>query len=236
MVACGGVLRLARKAILALVAGAAVLVAAGISPTSAFACNSLDTGVAGIDNHSTHYGDGANLYVSTQATIDNVVSSTSRSIFVINTTSGNDVEVGWASIPAEGLRHPFIYTEHVLDGADSGPQYYGGYTVNYDSNVHVKVQDSGFDGYFKYYVDGDSTAFRTSVQMPFHAAYDYAQSEHHDSCSSIWAHIYGLEYFNSSSNWVDWGSLDEAVCSATAWRFFPKSTNEFYVDQDNGYC
>jgi hypothetical protein len=232
-----------------LLIGASLLPA--IAPSAALACATVNPSrhVEGYDQGSNapqtygvpHYGNAATIYVSTQSTVNSFKDADVRSIAVVGVSSLDDVEIGWGSDPINGLRHPFVFTAHQVNGVQNPPyNYYGGFSLSYDNDYRFKVQDSNQDGYFDYYVGdpGNTSLFRTSPKMVFVKGLVVTNSEHYNSCDSLWAHMNNLSYFNISNNWVNsYDYLWEYLCtSQNSWLFNKISNNEHYVGENAGVC
>lgn len=218
-----------------------VLVAAAvmpaISPAPARAsCASAHTNVAGWDAAANRYGNGGEIYVNTSSTLGSLQSSVFRSLFDAYDT-GNDVEVGWTDNNG-GHQVPTVYAEWLNRGVDSGPQFYTGYSLNYDTNYNFKVQNDGHLEIFRFYVDGQTTPLNYSPTMDFNLGAILTNSEHYNTCDSLWTHMYDLSYFNSAGNWVSgYGNLQEYSCNSGGnWLLSIRSNSELYVDQTTGVC
>jgi hypothetical protein len=170
-------------------------------------CGSGHANVEGYDTTALHYGNRGQIYVNTSATINNSQDYINRSLFVTdNFSNTDDVEVGWVA-HISGHSGPTVYAEWHIGSNDSGFQYYTGYSLNTDTNYNFRIENVGHIGIFRFYVDGQSSPFMYSPTMPFNRGYAIANSERHNYCDSLWTHIYGLNYFDTSGNWVPWGDL-----------------------------
>jgi hypothetical protein len=207
-----------------------------VRPPAAYACGTAHENVEGYDYTDPHYGNGGLQYVNTSSTLSTLHGPIFRSLFIWS-DSGNDVEVGWTDDNG-GHNSPVVYAEWVNRGVDSGPQFYTGYSLNYNTDYTFKVQNIGHQYIFRYYIDGQGTPFNYSPTMNFQQGYALSNSERHNNCGdSMWTHQYSLQYFSSSGSWNNYSSLAEYYCNATnGWEFNRISNTEDYVDQSGGTC
>lgn len=218
-------------------AGALTVVAVvlGTAAPALAACTAHHTNVEGYDTAAIRYGNSASIYVNTSSTVSSSVDSIFRSLFVSNGSFDNDVEVGWTANNG-GHSGPTVYSEWVNRGADSGPQFYTGYSLNYDTHYRFSVINVGHIDIFRFLVDGQSSPFNYSPTMNFNRGTVITNSEHHNTCDSMWTDMSGLEYFDSSGNYVSgYGNL---ACyyngSINDWLFNKISNTELKVDQGTG--
>jgi hypothetical protein len=188
--------------------------------------------VEAFDSTDPHYGNGGDIYVNTSSTLGNLKDQIARSLFVIG-SSGNEVEVGWLAAPGRG---PTIYAEWINRGVDSHPQLYN--SVGYDSTRTFKVQNTGHVEIFRFYFDGEGSPFNYSPTMNFQQGTVVTNSEHYNSCDSLWTHMTSLSYFRSSGVWqLGYGALTYYYCkSVNDYLLDIISDTELYVDQNNGIC
>jgi hypothetical protein len=188
-------------------------------------------------------GNGGTLYVNDATTLGSLHDAIARSLLVVNTSTslGNDVEVGWGDV---GLG-PAVYAEWIVDGMDSNPQWdtNSGDLIYPNTNRIFKVQNDAHAFQFRFYFDGDGTPFNYSgYNANLNQGYDLTNSEHYNSCDSMWTHMYGLSYYNVSNQWVSpYGQLIWYYCNTDGhWLLnIPDNSNsELYVDAppDPGTC
>lgn len=108
-----------------------------------------------------------------------------------------------------GHSGPTAYSEWKIGSTDSGFQYYTGYSLSAGNN-YVFTVVNGANNTWQYYVDNQSAPFASSPTMPFNNGYSVANSERHNSCDSLWTHMYSLNYFSRSGSWSS--SYDDLVC------------------------
>ena len=215
--------------------GALTVVTTVLGPTApAFAsCSSHHTNVEGDDFGSNRYGNSAEIYVNTSSTIDSLNDSIFRSLFVTSGSWDNDVEIGWSAHNGDHSG-PTVYAEWVNRGVDSGPQFYTGYSLNHNSYSSFSVFNSGHQGIFRFKVDNQSSPFSYSPTMNFNLGPIITNSEHDNSCDSLWTDMFSLSYFNSSGNWIaGYGNLE---CfydnSVNDWLFNVIDNSELKVDEN----
>lgn len=148
----------------------------------------------------------------------------------------NDVEVGW-SAHANGHSGPTVYAEWINRGTDSYPQYYTSYHLNYDSySYSFFVFNSGHQGIFRFKMSGDSSPFNYSPTMNFNQGMILTNSEHYNSCDTLYTEERNLNYFDSSGNWhYGYGDLKcYDVTSINDWLFNKIDNTDLKVDQNSG--
>jgi hypothetical protein len=204
--------------------------------TPAYAtCSTVHTNAEGYDKAFHRYGNSAEIYVNTSATIGSSQDAIFRSLFVTGGFWNNDVEVGWLA-NWNGHSGPTVYAEWVNRSVDSDPQLDTSDSLSYNTDYRFWVFNVGHMGVFRFKFNLASSPFNYSPSMNFDLATILTNSEHHNSCDSMWTHMYGLEYFDSGGSWNSgYGDLE---CfynnSINAWLFNKISNTELKVDQNVG--
>jgi hypothetical protein len=207
--------------------------------TAVASCVSSHTAVQGFDNAYARWGNAGVVYINTQTTLGNLYDHLFRSLFVSPSALYN-AEVGWMD-NNEGYSTPTVYSEEEIDGTEHYPVAYTGYSLAYDTYTEFKVQNTTHDGFFRFYVATPGTAgtwFHTSDQFPTNDQIGLiiTNSEHYNSCDSLWTDMGPLYYYDSSGNWnLGYGDL-EPYCNQTSgnWFFYKKTgdNTEQWVDSD----
>lgn len=95
------------------------------------------------------------------------------------------------------------------------------------------VNDGG-EGIWRFYVDGESTPFDYSPTMIFNLGWIATNSERYNTCDSLWANIFNLNFY-TFTNWTS--SYDDLECfytSAPDWYFNKISNSQNEVTQSPG--
>lgn len=215
---------------------AALMAVLAIAPAAATAaCASSHQNVEGYDYTAPHYGNAGLVYVNNSSTLGSLRDSVHRSLFNIGSV-GNDVEVGWTANNG-GYSSPTVYAEWVNRGVDSGPQFYTGYSLNYNTNYTFKVQNIGHISIWRFYIDGQGSPFNYSPTMNFQQGTALTNSERRNTCDSMFTHMYNLQYYSALKAFHPYSSLSEYACTATdGWKLNILSNTELYVDQNGGTC
>jgi hypothetical protein len=227
--------RAASLAAMGCLLGAGTVGGTALAPaTPAFAsCSSFHTNVDGYDTSGNYYGNKAFIYVNTNTVINGLQSAIFRNLFVVS-GAGDDVEVGWTANNG-GHSNPTVYAEWVNRGVDSGPQYYTGYSLSTDTDYRFFAENVGHIDIFRFYVDGESSPFNYSPTMNFNTGEVLTNSEHYNTCDSLYTHMYALGHMRSDGSWHDYDNL---ACyynnSGGNWLFEKNSNTELHVDQTTG--
>jgi|SRR5580658_144360 hypothetical protein len=199
-------------------------------------CSSHHVNVQGYDEDlfDASYGNQGDVYVSTSGTLGGLDGPIARSLFIVSST-GDDVEVGWAAGPDTGspMDEPTLYAEWVNDGVDSTAQYDG--SIDTNTNYVFDVENEGGVGVWRFKFDGGNP-FNYSPTMNFNYGTAITNSEHFESCDSLWAHFYNLKDEGSIDNW-DSAYFDYECWSNNSindWYFNRSSNSESYVTQTPG--
>src|SRR6266567_5157476 len=207
-----------------------------VSVTPALAsCSDFHTNVEGKDTSGNYYGNRAFIYVNTSSVINNLNNSIFRSLGVVG-SFGNDVEVGWsANNPPGSHSGPTVYAEWINRDTDSRPRFYSGYSLKLDTNYTFLVENVGHINIFRFKVDGQSSPFDYSPTMNFNTGTVITNSEHYNTCDSLYTHMYALSHMRSDTSWHDYDNL---ACllnnSGGNWLFNKISNTELKVDPNTG--
>lgn len=230
--------RTAASVLLAMGAVVATSLIAAISPAPALAsCVDYHTNMDGYDATAFRFGTGGEIYVNTEGTLDNLQSADYRSFFVFHDNI-DFAEVGWGA-NAYGHSSPTAYIYWDNNGAhppNNQPEFYK--TLTYNTDWHFKVQDTYGDETFYVYLDDENTPFNQTPTMGFYKGDAVTNSEHYNSCDSLWTHMWDLSYFNEYHNWVSsFGDLEKWTCNDYNgnWLFNKISNSELYIDSNDGH-
>jgi hypothetical protein len=151
-----------------------------------------------------------------------------RSMVVILNGS-NFVEVGWLA-HNYGKSSPTVFAYWDNNGSEpSSPTFHG--TLNYDTDkLFWTVNPPGGNPIFQFWFDNDSSPFEYSPTMTFGTAMPMGNSERHNWCQSLYAHLYNLNDY-TSSGWETWDNW--VGCFNTSARnpyyMHKNSDTEFHV-------
>ncbi len=234
----GSARRLACQIALGSLIGAAT--AAGttlVSAAPSASASSCSTAFAQVEGgrSSSHYGVRADVYVNTNSTV-NAYSSDGfvRSLAVI-LNSNNWVEVGW-SAHIEGTTSPQVFAEWQNTSGSSNHGFKNYKLVSYDTNrTFWLVNLPGGNPIFQFWFDGDSSPFAYSPTMAFGTAPPLGNSERHNWCQSLYAHMYNLNDY-TSSGWETWDSWNACLNSTARNPYYMHrdSDTEFHVTNNSG--
>ncbi len=201
------------------------------APASA-SCTSQHENVNAYDKSGTYFGNRGNIYINTSAVINSLHDALYRSLFIFVDTK-NVVEVGWGAGPNNitGHSNPTVYAFWVNGGT---PGHFTYTSVSEDTNRTFTVENVGHIEIFRFYFDGESSPFAYSPKMTFDFASPLTNSEHYNTCDSLWTHMYGLNYFQNDGTWSSsYGDLECAGNSAEGWYLHKDSNSELHVTQDS---
>jgi hypothetical protein len=220
--------------------GALTTIATVISrsaPASA-SCVNHHANVEGVDTlngvYASHYGNTAEIYVNTSATINSLNGPIFRSLFVTDGQTGDDVEVGWTANNG-GHADPTVYAEWINNGKDSGPQYdTADSPLGNNAYDQFSVFNVGHIGVFRFKFKTNNP-FNYSPTMTFNLGPVLTNSEHYNSCDSMWTDMASLQYFSTAGNWNYYYDFECKVdSSVNDWLFNRISNMEMKVDETSG--
>ncbi len=197
------------------------------APASA-SCTSAHQSVNAKDASSVHYGNRGNIYVNTSAVINSLQDALYRSLFIFVDTN-NAVEVGWGAGPHNitGNSTPTVYAFWVNKGTPGQKIHV---SVSEDTDHTFTVENVGHIEIFRFYFDSETSPFAYSPTMAFDAATALTNSEHFNTCDSLWTHMYGLNFFSVGGDWRTWGDLECAGNTAKPdWFLYKNSNSELHV-------
>lgn len=195
------------------------------APASA-SCTSAHQNVQAIDN-GTHYGNGGHIYVNTSTVINSLHDSLYRSLMLWYDGS-NSVEIGWGAGPNNitGHSNPTVFAFWINRGTPGQRAYK---SLSENTNYLFRVENVGHIEIFRFYLDGESSPFAYSPTMKFDTAWPAPNSEHYNTCDSLWTHMYGLSYFTGSGSWSS--SYNDLECwyNTSKWYLYKNSNSELHV-------
>lgn len=85
-------------------------------------------------------------------------------------------------------------------------------------------------------MDGESSPFMYSPTTNMNNGWSVANSERHNSCDSLWIHMYDLNNFFSSGSWSSsYGDLEcwTNTSGTNKYYLYKDSNSELHVTQDS---
>ncbi|HEV2377524.1 MAG TPA: hypothetical protein VGS19_35830 [Streptosporangiaceae bacterium] len=203
-----------------------------VSGRAGASCAAAHQNVEANDGTWPAYGNQGMIATNNQGTLNGTHARVFRSLFIWD-APGNDVEVGWGT-GGSPMNEPTLYAEWVKDGVDSLPQWAG--TIGAGANWHFEVDNAHGIGIWRFYFDGGTSPFKYSPTMPFNSGWPVANSEHYNTCDTLWTHFYGLQDATSLGHYRPWISLQCWADTAPGWNIQPVSSSEMYVQTSGHVC
>ena len=140
----------------------------------------------------------------------------------------NFVEVGWGAGPHNitGNAGPTVFAYWWNSGT---PGQFTYKSLTADQDYVFTVENVGQVGIFRFYFDNESDPFAYSPTMIFQSSTVLANSEHYNTCDSLYTHMYGLNYFSVGGDWRTWGDLECNYNDSTGWYLYKNSNTELHV-------
>jgi|GEM_PF-2263355 len=180
------------------------------------------------------YGNRGSIYVNTDATLDNLNGIIARTFSVVSSNGMNDVEFGWAD-DIEGYNVPTVASDSEIGGNTATATMYPSYGLSYDTDYRFRIENLGDHDIFRYVVDGQSSPIGYSPTMNFNVGFVLTNSEHYNTCDSLWTHQYGLNEQVTSGSSPVWQSYTTLACfvndSVPAWYLHVNSETDLQVTQ-----
>lgn len=221
---------------------AAALVGTGLaSQAPALAsCNFLHVNVeADITSTSFEYGTKGYIYVNTQTTLSNLHNTIGRTYALIDSSGLDDVEFGWADKIQTDNGHtyttPIPASDYMINGVTATAHALTSYTLTYNTDVRFRIENLGDNEIFRYVIDGQTTPIGYSPTMPFNRGFPLTNSEHYNTCDSLWTDMHSLSYqYNLTPTWYSW-SITQCFAndSTDGWYLHLVSATEIQVNQSS---
>jgi hypothetical protein len=236
--AAGCALGLATIGVLVLVPGTSAR-AAGARPAP---CRNIHANVEGYDARLPGaYGNQGYIYVNSRGALAHLRNFVARSLFVIGPGVAhgrflNDVEIGWTAGPGR-LHIPEVYSEWVSRGVDSKFRRYPGYRLRGGASFRFRVQDPGRHSVWQFLAGNRSRPFGFSPRMDFSHGYVLTNSEHYNTCDSLYARFHGLRYASAPGRWQPhYLDLRCYLNDSRGWYFHRVSNYASAVTDKRGSC
>jgi len=188
-------------------------------PASADTCSAAVANVEG-GRSSYHYGVNGEVYVNTKATVNAYNNGFVRSLGVI-VDNNNWVEIGWSAHIA-GTTSPQAFAEWDNNGTPGAKNYK---LVSYDTDYGFTIANPGHIEIFRFYFNTETAPFAYSPTMLFDTGQPIGNSERHNWCQSLWAHMHNLTDQASDHTWGTWDGWD--------WCLNSSARNPYYIHRDS---
>jgi hypothetical protein len=221
----------------ATLAGAGVAAAgAGAASTAAAAnaCVSHHTNVEGYDAQgSGFWGTKGYIYINTAGALTGLNDAIWRTFLVISGSQTQNVEFGWTDNNG-GHSSPVPGSDYMVGGMTQPPSFWPSFSLDYNSNVRFRIENLGNQGVFRYVIDGQSAPIAYSPTMTFDTGFTVANSEHYNSCDTLWTDMFSLQHQTAiNPAWSDWANI---ACwfssSVNDWYLHKITSTEVQVDQN----
>jgi hypothetical protein len=215
---------------------------AGTAAARPARCRSIHANVEGYDARLPRaYGNQGYIYVNGRGALAHLHNYVARSLFVIGPGVAhgrflNDVEIGWTAGPGR-LRTPQVYAEWVNRGVDSKFRRYPGYRLLGGASFRFRVQDPGRRSVWQFLIGNRSRPFDFSPRMDFSHGYVLTNSEHYNTCDSLYARFHGLRYASAPHRWQPhYLDLKCYLNDSRGWYFHRVSNDAAAVTDRRGSC
>jgi hypothetical protein len=220
----GSARRLASLIALGCLLGAATaagttFLSAAPAPADTSSCSAAVANVEG-GRSSFHYGVNGEAYVNTSTTVNAYNDGFVRSFGVI-VDNNNWVEIGWSAHIA-GTTSPQAFAEWDNNGTPGAKNYK---LVSYGTDPGFQIQNVGHIEIFRFYFNTETSPFAYSPTMTFNTGQPIGNSERHNWCQSLYAHMQNLAdqlSDGSFETWDDW-----------SWCLNDSARNPYYIHKDS---
>jgi len=181
------------------------------------------------------FGNKGYIYINTKTTLDSINATIWRSFFV-SSDAYDEVEFGWTDVPNSV---PTPAADWYIDGQPSAVHTFN-YDLTYDTDVRFRIENLGTQNIFRFVIAGQSSPIGYSAALPFGSGFEMTNSEHYNSCDSMWTHMQDLAYELPVGVWNSGYQNLEHECAAPfntkgdGWLFDKSSNSELYVSQTSG--
>ena len=106
-----------------------------------------------------------------------------------------------------------------------------------DTSYAFRVEDVGDRGIWRFVFNADTSPFEYSPTLPSNYGVPTAQSEHHNTCDSLYTSMTNLSYSSQPSYWVP--GYTDLLCNrddAPDWYFHKNSNSSWDATQNSSTC
>jgi hypothetical protein len=234
--------RIAGRAAIGVLLLAALLCYADISvhqpalAAPAASCVTHHTNVQAYDSGGNDsFGEQANIYVNTYATLSTLQDAIARTILIWNDAQTSNVEFGWNDDNL-GYDVPIVISDYEVQGTTQAPSAWPSYPLSYNTSVNFRIENVGDRGIFRYVVGNEGSPIAYSPTMGFNEGWPVTNSEHYNNCDTLWTDMSGLEDQISVApeSWESYVSLNcWADTSVNDWYLHEVSSDEIQVNANS---
>jgi hypothetical protein len=182
------------------------------------------------------FGEQANIYVNEYASLSSLQDMIARTIFLMNDAQTSDVEFGWVD-DDYGYSDPVVVSDYMVQGTTQPPSFWVSYSLSYDTTVNFRIENVGDQGVFRFVVADEGSPIAYSPTMGFNEGWPVTNSEHYNTCDTLWTNMSGLEDQYSLQPEI-WESYVDVNCwnntSVNDWYLQKVNSDEIQVNQNSG--
>jgi hypothetical protein len=201
-------------------------------------CSSSHANVEGFDAGPLGtYGNKGYIYINTQATLGATHDAVWRSLFVVS-DAGDWVEFGWTEQRQAGIDSPTPAADWSIDGQPTPGAMTFNHALAYNSDVRFRIENIGTSDIFRFVIADESSPLGYSPALQFGSGFPLTNSEHYNTCDSMWTHMYDLAYELPEGTWNSGYQDLKQDCSLAfkgdGWLLDKISNSELQVNQTSG--
>ncbi len=177
------------------------------------------------------FGDFAHIYVNTLKTINGLNDAIVRSLLIYNSAQTSNVEFGWTANNG-GYSSGVPFSDYMVASATQKPTFFGSmYPLNFDVYYRFKIENVNDIGIFRYYFEGQTTPLGYSPTMSFNDGYALANSEHRNTCDTLYTDLTGLQDMISNGTWSNYSLIGCWYNTSNDWYIHLNSNSGITVNQ-----
>ena len=203
---------------------------AGVSMVAAepvfAACQSAHRNVMTFDNNgAAFFGNFAHVYVNTVNTISGLQNTIARTLSVWNGAETSNVEFGWTAHNG-AYANAVPVSDYMVASTTQPPTLYGNsYPLNNNVYYRFKIQNVNSNGISRYYLDGQTSPIGYSPTMSFNEGYVTTNSEHYNTCDTMWTDMTGLQDNPSAGTWTNYSTISCWADTSSDWYVHDNYSN-----------
>jgi hypothetical protein len=180
------------------------------------------------------WGTKGYIYINTADTLSGLNNAIWRTFLVYDGSQTQNVEFGWTDNNG-GHSSPTPGSDYMVGSMTQPPSFWPSFTLDYNSNVRFRIENLGNQGVFRYVIDGQSAPIAYSPTMNFNQGFAVTNSEHYNSCDSMWTDMFSLSHqYAINPGWSDWANITCWVnTSQNDWYLHKVSSTEVQVNQNS---
>lgn len=201
-------------------------------------CTTHHANVLGYDaGPFNSYGNKGYIYINTQDTLMDLHDYIWRS-FEVAADAFDYVEFGWTDHNSN-ITSPTAVSDWAIDGQFSKVNPYN-FPLSYNTDVRFRIENVGTQNIWRFVIDGQSSPIGYSPALAYSTGFEITNSEHDNSCDSMWTHMWDLSFSLPEGNWNSGYQDLEQECNSgwdtdgNGWVFDKFSNSELQVNQTSG--